>query len=755
MGSVPRQRILLVEDNPGDALLVRRLLPDRDFEHVTTIAKALTALEDGRFDVALLDLHLPDGSGSSLVTRLNKRAPLLPIVVITGSMTADGSALAALAQGAQDWLPKDGLDADRLRRAINYAVERKAFEQRSAESEERFRQLADNTHSIFWILTADLSETIYVNAAYDRIIGSNRDRFYADPMEWRRVVHPDDRSRAIEGLARLGRGEAPLDMRVRILRPDNTIRWVHLKGFTIRNPAGEIYRIAGTVDDVTKLQEAEEQVAAANERLANILDTAAEGIYGIDLHGHITFVNQAGAAMLGRVSEALLGKHAHTLFHHTHDDGTPHPAAECSIYTVMQDGRTRREERDVFWRADGSKLPVTYVSSPMVVNGHVEGAVVVFADITERLRAQQELAQAEARLRAMFESSASRILLTDEEGVVLASNEAGSRGGPAISTGTSIFDLLPHPSLVDRYEATLAAAREGRCTHWVGELPDSGLALDVTVTPLVGREILWESRDVTELVQARREAEQAKARVEEIQRFRVRLLNTIAHDMGTPLMVLQLRLDSVARQPATPDGTRSIDERTFDALKTSTIKLIALTRDLRDVSLMEAGSFRLHVRPVDVVALARSTADELSDIAARSNVRIVTKLPDEALVVKGDETRLAQALTNLITNAIKFTPPQGEVTLRAARNSGHVHLEVTDTGPGVPPDARPRLFAPFSQVHQDTDVKKGTGLGLYIVRGIMRAHGGDAELLDTPAGQGATFRLQILAAEDAVNGQGA
>lgn len=738
----PPQRILLVEDNHVDAFLVKKLLADCDFEHVTTIAKALAATDNGRFDVALLDLRLPDGAGPSLVTRLNKRAPLLPIVVITGSMT-DDSALAALSKGAQDWLPKDGLDEDRLRRTINYAIERKAFQQRTAESEERFRQLADNTQSIFWILTADLSETIYVNAAYDRIVGSNRDRFYAAPMEWRRVTHPEDRTRVIEAMAKLGRGEAPLDMRHRIQRPDNTTRWVHLRGFTIRNPAGEIYRIAGTVDDITRLHEAEELVNAANQRLADILDTAAEGIYGIDLHGNITFVNRAGAAMLGRASEELLGKNAHTLFHHTHDDGAPHPGTECPIYNVMRDGKTHREERDVFLRKDGSKVPVAYVTSPKVENGRVEGAVVVFADITERLRAQQELAQAEARLRAMFESSASRILLTDENGVVLASNEAGTRGGPAITAGTSILDLVPHPSLVERYQATLAAAKEGRPTHWVGELPDSGPALDVTVTPLVGREILWESRDVTELVKARREAEQAKARVEEIQRFRVRFLNTIAHDMGAPLMVLQLRLDNVASQPATPEGTRTVDARTFDALRTSTGKLIALTRDLRDVSLMEAGSFRLYVRPVDVAALAQSTADELSDIAARSDVRIVVKLPDEALTVKGDETRLAQALTNLITNAIKFTPPKGEVTLRAARNSGHVHLEVTDTGPGIPPDARSRLFAPFSQVHQDTDVKKGTGLGLYIVRGIMRAHGGDAELIETPAGQGATFRLQI------------
>lgn len=741
-----RRRILLVEDNPGDALLAKRLLADCDVEHVPTFAQALAATDGEPFDVALLDMHLPDGAGPPLVARLAGRAPLLPIIVLTGSMT-DENALAGIAQGAQDWLPKQGLDADRLRRTIDHAIQRKAFEQRFAESEERFRQLADNTQSVFWIFTADLAETVYVNAAYDRILGSNRERLYADATEWQRIMHSDDRARVIDAMVKLGRGEATLDTRLRIQRPDNTTRWVHLRGFTIRDAAGSIYRIAGTMDDITALHEAEGLLTAANLRLSNILDTAAEGIYGIDLQGRITFINRAGAEMIGLSPERLIGKDAHATFHHTRADGREHPVVACPIYKVMRDGTTRREERDAFWRTDGTKFHVSHVTSPKVVDGRIEGAVVVFADITERARAEEGHARAEARLRGMFESATSRIVLTDGNGIILASNEPGARHGVAARTGTSILDVLPDPGFIAQLNEALAAAQAGRPTHWVGELPGIASAVDVTVTPVGGpgaeREILWESRDVTELVKARRDAEAAQARLEEVQRFRVRFLNSIAHDMGTPLMVLRLRLDHLAQQPTTPDGARSIDARTFDSIQASTARLIVLTRDLRDVSLMQAGTFRLHLREMDLVPVALATMGELQDIASRAGVRLVAKLPDEPLVVHGDETRLSQALTNLLTNAIKFSPGRGEVTLRAGRVSGRIHLDVTDAGPGVPPDARARLFAPFSQVHEDTEAKAGTGLGLYIARGIMRAHEGDAELVDTHAGEGATFRLHL------------
>lgn len=745
--SSTKLRVLVIEDNPADAFLVAQHLPGHDVQAVPTLAKGLALVREQTFDVALLDMHLPDATGPGMVTRLQERAPQLPIIVMTGSMGAEEGAREALTAGAQDWLAKDGMEASILRRSIAYAIDRKEFERKFTQSEERFRQLADNTQSIFWVFTADLSKVLYVNAAYDRITGANREALYADPMAWSYLVDPEDRPGFVEALRKLGRGEAGLDLRVRIRRPDTSIRWLHMRGFTVRDTEGHIYRIAGTCEDVTELHEAQLRLTDANRRLNSILEAAGEGIYGLDPTGAITFMNPAAAEALGYDAESLIGKGAHETFHHTKPDGRPHPREECPIYRVLKDGKHSRVEDDVFWRKDGRPIRVSYVASRKVDDSS-SGLVVVFADTTARWQAEEAVAKAEARFRGMFENSSNRIILTDTKGIILATNRPKDQGGPDLVIGVPIFDVLPARS--HSRELTirrLAEACAGRASRGIVELPELGSVRDVSVTPLGEpgnvREILWETRDVTELHMARREAEEAKARLEELQRFRVQLFNNVAHDMATPLMVMQLRLEGIEEEPAAPDGSRVIDAKTLAAMRSATEQLSILTRDLRDVSLMEAGTFRLQMREVDLGHIARATVEDLSGIAARAGVALTATIPDRPHVVRGDAARLAQAMANLVTNAIKFSPTKGEVKLHLSASEGRVRLDVSDAGPGVPPEARSRLFRPFSQVHADQDVKKGTGLGLFIVRGIMRAHGGDADIVDTPARTGATFRLEI------------
>ncbi len=119
-----------------------------------------------------------------------------------------------------------------------------------------------------------------------------------------------------------------------------------------------------------------------------ILNSAGEGIYGLDLEGNTTFVNPAGSKMLGYSTEELIGKPQHSLIHHSRTDGTPYPREECHIYAAFKDGKVRQENGEVFWRKDGSCFPVDYMSTPIKENGKVTGAVVTFRDITESKKQQ-------------------------------------------------------------------------------------------------------------------------------------------------------------------------------------------------------------------------------------------------------------------------------------------------------------------------------------------------------------------------------
>ena len=129
-----------------------------------------------------------------------------------------------------------------------------------------------------------------------------------------------------------------------------------------------------------------------------ILDSAGEGIYGIDSEGNATFVNPAGAKMLGYAVEELVGLPTHATVHHTRPDGTPYPKEECPMYAAFHDGNVHQIETDVLWRKDGTSLPVQYTSTPIWENDKVAGVVVTFQDITERK--QSETAMEEAKLTA-------------------------------------------------------------------------------------------------------------------------------------------------------------------------------------------------------------------------------------------------------------------------------------------------------------------------------------------------------------------
>lgn len=132
---------------------------------------------------------------------------------------------------------------------------------------------------------------------------------------------------------------------------------------------------------------------AASERLSLLLESTGEGIFGIDLAGHCTFVNRAAAQMLGWRTEQVLGRNMHELIHHSHGDGSHYPEAACPIFNAFRRGLPCRIDDEVLWRADGSSFWAEYSSHPVIEHGRVQGAVVTFVDITERKRAADLLRQ--------------------------------------------------------------------------------------------------------------------------------------------------------------------------------------------------------------------------------------------------------------------------------------------------------------------------------------------------------------------------
>lgn len=151
------------------------------------------------------------------------------------------------------------------------------------------------------------------------------------------------------------------------------------------------------------------------QRTSLILKAAGEGIFGLDREGRCTFINPAAAEMLQWPADALVGQVMHALHHHTKADGTPHPFEECPIHAAYLDGATHREADDVFWRKDGTRFPVEYVSTPMRdEQGELMGAVVSFADMSERKAHEKALARAVRALKTLSAGNKALVRATDE-----------------------------------------------------------------------------------------------------------------------------------------------------------------------------------------------------------------------------------------------------------------------------------------------------------------------------------------------------
>ena len=162
--------------------------------------------------------------------------------------------------------------------------------------------------------------------------------------------------------------------------------------------------------DITK--QSPDQTARHNELL---LGAVGEGIYGIDCNGNTTFLNPASARMLGYQQHELLGQPMHAMLHHTKPDGSDFPKEECSIYAAFVDGAVRQIDDEVFWRKDGSSFPVEYTSTPILEDGKLNGAVVVFKDISERKKTERELLEAHAEVERMKEQLQAENIYLQEE----------------------------------------------------------------------------------------------------------------------------------------------------------------------------------------------------------------------------------------------------------------------------------------------------------------------------------------------------
>lgn len=528
-------------------------------------------------------------------------------------------------------------------------------------------------------------------------------------------------------LAALGPGEHDT-IEMSHAAPDGRERVALVDATAIAGADGRTAYLAIYVRDVTEDRRADRDRA----RLASLVDSSDDAIVAKTLEGRVLSWNAAAELMYGYSPREMIGESILRVV-------PPERASELTRFlAAIGRGERVRSHETVRIRRDGSRFPVSLTLSPILdAEGRVVGASSIARDISARLALEHALRRSEEQYRAFFELAPEGIFIADLDGRYTDVNRAGAAmlGYERHElVGKSITDLL-RPEDVERLRASREVQLRGGVEVGEWELRRAdGSHLPAEVSAKMLPDGRWQGfvRDISE----RRRAAEA---LRELERLREEWASVVAHDLRQPVTVIHL----AAQLLSLGDGSRTETERSaVTRIRGAASRLDRMIGDLLDVSRIEAERLSLRRRVVDLRRLVERTVEELRDITAGHEVRVAGDEPIPAWV---DPDRIVQVLGNLLSNAVKYGEPGGPIEVSVRRGDGEARVTVTDRGRGIPDEELVCLFTRFSRTREARAGRApGLGLGLYITRGLVEAHGGRIEAENVP-GVGTRFSVTLPA----------
>jgi PAS domain S-box-containing protein len=529
--------------------------------------------------------------------------------------------------------------------------------------------------------------------------------------------------------------------------------------------------------------------------LESVMDSTDQGICRMDLSGNITYINRAALEQTGWTEAELLGRNGHDAMHHAYPDGTPYPAADCPLMRAVRDNEGTSVSGEVFWRKDGSRFPVEASAYPIRDGGSVLGGVITFHDVSERRMAERQLTAQYQTARVLAEAESVREALPRvlelccdqlgwqmslvwvpgeddhelhcvaayarpgwEEQLALLSHETVTLGlgtaGRAWRRRQPVFvpglgdPVPPQDGRPQDGRPQDGRPQDGRPQGDQDGLPRGELAVPLTrdgqvmaVVQLLGPEQprIEGLPETIETIAAqlsqyadRKRSDATAARMKD------QFVSTVSHELRTPLAAmdgwLHILLDGE------PGPLNEEQHRFLTTVKRNSDRLMRLVGDLLLIGQMDAGRFTLDLGDVDIAELVGETITLFAGAAAEKGIELNADTGPRA-VVAGDRLRLGQLLSNLVSNAVKFTPEGGQVWVRVGEQDGTCQVEVTDSGIGIPVADRVHLFERFYRASTATGTA-GSGLGLAISKAIAEAHGGTIRIADS-SGSGTRVLFEI------------
>ncbi|MEH2169816.1 MAG: response regulator [Nostoc sp.] len=777
-------RFLLLEDNPLDAEVIHITLTDggANFEllRVETRAEFVRALETNAFDLILADYTLPSFDGISALKIAQNLCPVTPFIFVSGSM-GEELVIEALKLGATDYVLKRNLGrlVPCVQRALREAQEKRDRQLAEAalhQSEARLRQVAAKLpHGAVFIVDRDLRYQLAEGEALEWV-GMTTENFVGKTL-WE-ALDPTLAASYEPYIRQALNGESFA------LEHNSHDRYYISHGTPLRNDRGEVDAVLAMSYDITNRKQTETALKQSEARFRLMVASAKEyAILTLDCNAAITSWS-AGAEHLFKYSEAeIIGRDSRSLY-------SLEENLKDRVGWELQTAQTQGQAENECWhiRKDGSRFWGSGFVMPLRDEADdVQGFIKIMRDVTSQR-------QADERLRLLYDITSD--LLAVEHPMTLMHN-LFSKLAPQLGLdfyynyiveskdNRPILHLKNHQGitqeiveaiewlefgedlcgLVAQERQQIVLNRAQIATH-----PRAQAIRDLSGTTYVGQPLIIQERllgticfgsrtrtcftsEEIDLLQLMSEQiaialdranlivsiQQHAEQLQRANQIKDEFLAVLSHELRSPLnpilgwaQLLQKGKLNAARQR---EALLTIERNA---------KLQSqLIEDLLDVSRIMRGKLSLTVAPLNLISVISAALETVRLAAEAKNINLRIDL-DPTAPVSGDAARLQQVVWNLLTNAVKFTPDDGQVIIELRQIARLAQIRVIDTGIGIQPEFLPHVFDYFRQEDSSTTRRfGGLGLGLAIVRQIVELHGGTVKAESLGENQGATFIVQI------------
>lgn len=570
-----------------------------------------------------------------------------------------------------------------------------------------------------------------LNPMWEKTLGFTMEELKTKPFI--EFVHPEDREATIaEAQKIMTTGEDVVSFENRYLCKDGSYKWL-LWSSTVSIEEQLYYAVAR---DITERKQAEVYYR-------DLYENAPDMMAVVDLvSGDILECNQTLADVIGRSKEEITGNAFLELYAPESME-----AARQTSSAFVETGEVIRQERTLR-RADGSTIDVLLQATPMRdATGRIVASRSTWRDVTKQKEAERALASQEALYRTLIEAAPQVIWVADADGQVALLNKAWhefSGLSEEESLGTRWAEALHPEDLPDvlaKWERayTHGETYSGECRFRAKDGSyETFIFIGTPVRDDSGKIINWVgiNTNIADRVQAEIALQEAKDTAEYANRAKSEFLATMSHELRTPLNAI-IGFSEILRDEIIGTINDEQKELVLD-IHTSGNHLLAMINDILDLSKIEAGKMDLQLEQFSVQEAVTEVNTIINALANRKQIQLTLEL-DREVLIEADKIKFKQILYNLLSNAIKFTDAGGKITTKFEVSGSALLGSVTDTGVGISPQDRAKLFQPFTQLDaSSTRAHSGTGLGLALTNRLIQLHGGKI-WVDSEIDEGSTF----------------